>query len=303
MPPIIALTGATGFIGGAVQRHLVGQGFRLRALTRRPRAAVAGVDWVAGSLADETALARLVAGADTVIHCAGAVRGATAAAFVDTNVEGSRRLLAAARADGQCRRFLLLSSLAARNPELSWYAASKREAERLLTAAAGELALTVLRPTAVYGPGDRELRPVFEWLLRGWLFIPGSAAARLSFLHVEDLAAAVASWLAAPRPVPGVFELHDGRPGGYDWPALAAIGAQVRHGPVRRVAVPAPLLNGLAQGNLALGRLVGRAPMLTPAKLRELRHPDWSCDNAAWQGAVAWAPRLELVQALREGRF
>ncbi len=303
MPPrIIALTGATGFIGGVLLRHLAQLGYRLRALSRRPRTAVAGVDWVTGTLADEPALARLVAGADTVIHCAGAVRGATADAFVRTNVDGSRRLLAAARA-GQCRRFLLLSSLAAREPLLSWYAASKREAERQLLAAAGEVALTVFRPTAVYGPGDRELRPVFEWLLRGWLFIPGSAAARLSFLHVEDLAAAVASWLAAPEPIAGVFELHDGRPGGYDWPALAAAGAQIRQGSVRQVVVPPPVLAALAWGNLARCRLFGGAPMLTPAKLRELRHPDWSCDNAALQRVLAWAPQWQLAQALRARRF
>lgn len=302
MTRTIALTGATGFIGSVLQRRLAQQGFHLRALSRRPCAAVAGVEWIIGSLEDEAALAQLVAGADSVIHCAGAVRGATADAFIRSNVDGSRQLAAAAR-QGNCRRFLLLSSLAARHPELSWYAASKREAEHQVSAAAGNVALTVFRPTAVYGPGDREMRPLLEWLLRGWLLIPGDAAARLSFLHVDDLAEAVVGWLAAPEPPTGVFELDDGQPNGYGWAAIAATGERLRGGPVRRVTVPRHLLTGLAHGNLLLSRLLGRAPMLTPAKLRELRHPDWTCNNAPLQRVLNWAPRLQLEQALRERRF
>ena len=65
----IALTGATGFIGGAFLRHLVHRGYRVRALSRRTRDPVAGVEWISGSLEDDAALASLVAGADAVIHC------------------------------------------------------------------------------------------------------------------------------------------------------------------------------------------------------------------------------------------
>ncbi len=299
----IALTGATGFIGGVFLRHLLGQGYRVRALSRRPREPVDGVEWIPGSLEDDAALAALVAGADAVVHCAGAVRGASAESFVRTNVDGSRRLVEAARAGGQCGRFLLISSLAARHPELSWYAASKREAERVVAEAAGDMALTVFRPTAVYGPGDRELRPLFEWLLRGWLFIPGSASGRVSFIHVDDLAAAVTCWLAASEPLSGVFELHDGRPGGYDWLAIGAAAEQARRGPVRRVVIPPGLLTAVAHINLALSRLFGGAPMLTPVKLRELRHPDWSCNNSALERVMDWTPRLQLAQALQERRF
>ncbi len=301
--PTVALTGATGFIGGVLLRHLVAQGVQVRALSRQRTEPASGVTWIAGSLENDASLARLVTGADAVVHCAGAVRGATADTFIRTNVDGSRRLMTAARASGQCGRFLLISSLAARHPELSWYAASKREAERQLSELAGNLPLTVFRPTAVYGPGDRELRPLFEWLLRGWLFIPGSASARVSFLHVDDLAAAVASWLALRDPVSGVYELHDGRPGGYDWPAIADAAEQVRHRPVRQIGIPLALLAVLAHCNLALSRLFGSTPMLTPAKLGELRHPDWSCNNSAIEGVIPWTPRLELMQALKQRRF
>lgn len=299
----VALTGATGFIGGVLLRSLVEQGFRVRALSRRPRDSRAGVEWIAGSLEDDAALARLVTGADAVVHCAGAVRGATPGAFIRTNVDGSRRLMSAVRVEGRCRRFLLISSLAARHPDLSWYAASKREAECAVAEVAGDVTLTVFRPTAVYGPGDRELRPLFEWLLRGLLIIPGSPAARLSFIHVDDLASAVLAWLDASEPPSGAFELHDGKPGGYDWPAIAAAAREARRGPVRRIVVPFCLLAVAARCNLLLSRAFGGDPMLTPVKLRELRHPDWSCDNAPLERVLAWTPHLQLTQALRERRF
>ncbi len=303
MARTVALTGATGFIGGVLRRRLTRSGVALRALSRRRGGFADGTEWIRGTLEDEEALARLVAGADAVIHCAGAVRGASPEEFERTNVEGSRRLIEAARDSGCCERFLLMSSLAARHPELSWYARSKFEAERQVRQAAGDIAVTVFRPTAVYGPGDREMRPLLEWLLRGWLFVPGPERARLSLLHVEDLAEAVLRWLASPSAAAGTYELNDSRSGGYDWRSIAAIAAEVRRGPVRRVVLPASLLMGLARVNLSLARLSRRAPMLTPAKLGELMHPDWSCSNDPIRGALGWEPRILLGQALQEHWF
>ncbi|WP_349570567.1 NAD-dependent epimerase/dehydratase family protein [Azotobacter salinestris] len=303
MAPVVALTGATGFIGGVLRRRLTQAGVPLRALGRRRSGFEDGTTWIRGTLEDEDALARLVARADTVIHCAGAVRGASPAHFRAINVDGSLRLLEAARNGGRCTRFLLMSSLAARHPQLSWYAASKFEAEHRVALAAGDIAVTVFRPTAVYGPGDREMRPLFEWLLRGWLFTLGQDSARLSFLHVEDLAGAVLRWLEAPRAPAATYELNDCQPDGYDWNGIAAIATQIRHEPVRRIAVPAPLLRGLARGNLLLSHLTGRAPMLTPAKVGELTHPDWSCSNEPICRALGWEPRIALREALQERWF
>ncbi|HCW90547.1 MAG TPA: epimerase, partial [Marinobacter sp.] len=81
MSTTVALTGATGFIGGAISRQLLAGGIRVQALSRRPDRGGDGIEWIAGSLEDPEALSCLVAGADAVIHCAGAVRGASAAAF------------------------------------------------------------------------------------------------------------------------------------------------------------------------------------------------------------------------------
>ncbi|TWI56729.1 nucleoside-diphosphate-sugar epimerase [Pseudomonas duriflava] len=304
MERTVALTGATGFIGSLLRQRLIQSGVRLRALCRHPFVTREdGIEWVQGALEDPHALARLVDGADAVIHCAAVVRGGTVDYFQRNNVTGSMNVLRAAQASGCCERFLFMSSLAARYPHLSWYAASKHEAERQLLQAANDMTLTIFRPTAVYGPGDREMRPLFEWLLRGWLFVIGQPEARLTFLQVEDLVCAVVKWLEASVVESACYELNDGCGNGYGWADIATMAAEVRQGPVRQVNLPPVMLNGLARANLALSRLTGQAPMLTPSKVGELRHPDWSCSNEAIRQALAWEPAIRLRHALQERCF
>jgi len=300
---VVALTGATGFIGTILRKRLVEANLTVRALNRREDGPRDGVTWIKGSLGEPDSLEHLVDGADIVIHLAGAVRGSTPHQFNRINVDGSAHLMEAVRRIGAGRRFLLMSSLAARHPELSWYAASKREAEQAIQQRAGDLPVTVFRPTAVYGPGDKEMRPLFQWLLRGWLLTLGEQSARLSFIHVEDLVRAVVAWVGASQVHSATYELSDGHPDGYDWQSIAEIAKRVRQGPVRKVTVPAAVLEGMAQVNLSLSRLTRRAPMLTPAKVGELRHPDWSCSNAAVEQALGWHPNILLEKALQERSF
>jgi nucleoside-diphosphate-sugar epimerase len=316
MSRTLALTGSTGFIGAALLRKLTHAGWNVRALHRRsfsrsrPGVGNGAIEWVHGCLEDSESLIRLVQGAEAVVHCAGAIRGATAAEFRKVNVEGVGRLALAARRVLPRPRFLLMSSLAARSPQLSDYAASKRGGEDVLRSAAEGMRWTALRPPAVYGPGDRETLPLVRCMQRGFSPVFGRRDARFSVLFVEDLAEAVSRWLESPQ-VPGVsFEIHDGQTGGYTWEALIQTVAGIIRKPVRRVWVPTALMQLAARGNLRLARAFGYAPMLTPGKVRELTHPDWVCNDAALRRATGWAPRFHLeagmrktLQHLRGGRW
>lgn len=303
MAGVVALTGATGFIGGALCRALIQAGWQVRALVRRTSTAalVPEIERIPGDLDDHAALARLVADADAVVHCAGVVCGRSAERFERVNVDGSKRLLRAAYAGSRGARVLLMSSLAAREPALSWYAASKRHAEEVVEQEAGPLALTIFRPTVVYGPGDWALKPFFRSLRAGLLPVPGSCEARVTLLHVHDLVSAMLCWLGSSLPVVGVFELHDGRDGGYTWQTIATIASRAYSQPVRLLRPPHVGLTLTAAVNLHLARWFGYQPMLTPGKLRELRHPDWICDNSALAEALGWRPGIGLERALREG--
>jgi nucleoside-diphosphate-sugar epimerase len=303
-PSLVALTGATGFIGAALLAHLTGSGWRVRALYRlragRTLPSSPGVEWLPGDLDDPDALDALVAGTDAVIHCAGTVRGARQADFDRVNAEGAGRIAQAAARAARAPRFLLMSSLAARMPELSHYAASKRRGESAVKAASDNMRWTVLRPPAVFGPGDRELRPLFRGIASGFALVPAGTAGRFSLLHVDDLATAVLRWLAADTGYGETFELDDGRPGGYDWDTVVSVaGRALRAGrPVRRVPVPVSLLGLAALANLGAARLLGYAPMLTPGKVREITHPDWLCDSHAFARATGWRPTIGLESGL-----
>lgn len=273
----------------------------MRALVRDPARAAAleraGVALVTGDLGKNSSLGELVRGADAVVHCAGAVRGNSQADFDAVNVAGTAALLEAVDAQAPNARLCLLSSIVAREPDLSWYSRSKHDGERRLTAR-DDLDWVVLRPPAVYGPGDTEMLPIFRAMARGIATVPGSAGARTSLIHVHDLVQAIVTCLQAEGARGKVLELDDGHNGGYSWAELAAIGAQVLGRRVRLWRVPGPLLDAVAAGNSALARLTGRAPMLTPPKLRELRHPDWVADNRAITAASGWTPTIDFADGL-----
>lgn len=299
----IALTGATGFIGSTLARRLAATGWQIRALVRpsSSRARLTGISpqWVEGDLDDTPSLHRLVEGADVVVHCAGVVRGTGHAFFHRVNADGVARLAQVATRQHPPPRFLLISSLAAREPALSPYAASKRNGEAALATAAQGMAWTALRPPAVYGPGDQELLRLFRWIARGIAPVLGQQDARFSLLYVDDLADAVLRWLDADPHEGAAFELHDGHPNGYAWNDVIDTVARLHDRRVLRVRVPRPVLDLLARLNLIAAHLVRQAPMLTPGKVRELRHPNWVCDNAAFSRATNWCPRTSLEEGLR----
>ncbi|MGB7933306.1 MAG: NAD-dependent epimerase/dehydratase family protein, partial [Gammaproteobacteria bacterium] len=265
MTQTIAITGATGFIGQNITRQLIKSGYRVRALVRSVERAgclpAGGVDLTYGSLEDNVSLESLTRGAYAVVHCAGAVRGATQEQFDHANAEGVMRLLRVLEAQDTPPRLLALSSLAAREPQLSFYTASKYRGEQVLVNEARRVAWDVLRPPAVYGPGDREMLPLFRAMARGVAPVPGALHARFSLLYVDDLAAAVLAWIRSGTADNGIFTLDDGRAGGYDWRDVAAIVGQVCRRRVRLLRVPAWALDLPAWLNRRASRLFGYAPM------------------------------------------
>ena len=165
----LAVTGGTGFVGGHLIRLAREQSYEVRALTRGWRPPEEGVDWVDGALDRPETLIKLCRGADAIVHIAGLINGRSRAAFQAVNVAGTANMIDAAR-KARVRRFVHISSLAAREPNLSDYGWSKAKAERLV--AASGLDWTIVRPPAVYGPGDRETFELFKMARRGLVAVP-----------------------------------------------------------------------------------------------------------------------------------
>ena len=300
----VAVTGATGFIGGAICRLLRRDGWQVRALVRSPagRKQLQSVEdeCISGRLEDTDSLKALVSGATAVIHCAGTVRGANQDCFERVNVGGTDRLISVLSSLQSPPRLLALSSLAAREPQLSFYAASKRKAEEVLEQRASRLAWVALRPPAVYGPGDRELLPLFRSMAKGIAPVPGCRDARFSMIYVDDIARLVLAWLQQDTVPNGIYSVHDGFAGGYGWSDVVAAVSAICNRRVRLLPVPLALLWLPACVNRLVGQVTGHAPMLTPGKLRELRHPDWVCDNRAITPVIDWRPQVKLEEGLRK---
>lgn len=299
----IAITGATGFVGGVLLNRLASMDWHVRALVRpasvHKRPGQSATEWVSGDLEDTNSLRRLVAGVDAVVHCAGAVRGASLKNFECVNVEGVTRMVSAARSERPAPRFLLISSLAAREPHLSHYAASKRKGEDTLVSNAGRMPWVIFRPSAIYGPGDQEMLPLFRWMCRGMAPVIGSPGKRISLLYVEDMADAIVHFLERGTCCGRTYEVHDGHAGGYSWDDIVDALARVNGRSIRRIRIPASIVRVAASINLAAARVSRCAPMLTPGKVRELTHPDWVGDNSALTRDVSWIPQVTLDEGLK----
>jgi nucleoside-diphosphate-sugar epimerase len=287
---LAAITGATGFVGPHLVAALARHGWKLRLLMRRwtPLPSLPGVEAeiVWGDLADEASLTRLVAGAEAVIHAAGLIKARRPAEFAAVNRDGTSRVSALA----PDVPFLFLSSLAAREPQLSPYAASKRAAEAVVARRSGRW-LTVRAP-AVYGPGDRETLTYFRMAKHGFALQPDRPDARLSLIHVEDLAEALAGSL--DRSVePGVYEIDDAHVGGYSHADMASAAAAAFGRTIRAIRVGRGLMTTVALFNT----LRPGAQILSTDKVRELFHPDWTAQGTRLPG---FSPTIGLRDGFRD---
>ena len=273
----------------------------MRILARSPMRAIElenmGASVVQGDLDNREALASLISGCNAIIHGAGVVRGNSQADFDRVNVQGTENLLAAISASGLSPRLLLLSSLVAREPNLSWYSRSKHGGEQALLRAPS-LDWVILRPPAVYGPGDREMLPIFQLMRRGIALVPGSPDARISLIHVTDLVCAIIACLQSEEARGQTLSLDDGKSGGYSWREMTDIAADLWSRRVRLWRVPQGLLNSVAAINTRMAKITGHAPMLTPPKLRELRHENWVVENTRIKQATGWEPSIQLRHGL-----
>ncbi len=282
---IIAITGGTGFVGARTIDAALAAGHGVRALTRRAQFERPGVTWISGDLADP---ADLCMGADAVIHIAGVVNARDRAGFAAGNVAGTETVLAAATTAGVAR-FVHVSSLAAREPGLSDYGWSKAGAEAAV--AASDRAWTMIRPPAVYGPGDMEMREIFRMAKLGVALLPPPG--RMSVIHVDDLARLLVASAAAPGER-AIYEVEDAT-GGMTHDAFArAIGDAVGR-KVTAVALPRALLAGAAR----LDRLLrGDKAKLTPDRAAYMSHADWTADPGKRPPATLWTPSIPTAEGL-----
>lgn len=290
--PVLAITGGTGFVGQTMIRLALEQGFSVRALTRRDQPAQDGITWIKGALDDKASLVTLASGADVVIHIAGVVNAPTKAEFETGNVTGTLNMVEATKQAG-VQRFVHVSSLSAREPELSEYGASKARGETVVQASG--LNWTIIRPPAIYGPADTDMFEMFKMASKGLVLLP--PAGRFSVIEVSDLARLLLALAQEDEESTGkIYEADDGRPNGWSHQGFArALGKAVGR-KVSTLALPKWVLGWGARGD----RLVrGDKAKLTADRVGYMAHPDWVITPANRPPAPLWKPNVDTEAGLK----
>lgn len=289
---VVAVTGGTGFVGQAVLDRLAAKGIKAKALARKVAADRPEVQWVQGSLSDNAALADLVSGTDAVIHIAGLTNTPDPANFTAANVDGTAAVIAAAKA-AKVKRFVFVSSLSARKPDLSRYGASKLAAEELVMGSG--LNWTMVRPPAVYGPRDNDMLELFK--AARWGVIPMPPRGATSMIHVDDLAELLIALIpSSPKTRRRMFEPDDGREGGWSHQEMAkAIGTAMGRNPFV-AQLPKPVLDMAARTDRLMR---GDAAKLTADRVGYMCHPNWVARSDKAVPADIWQPSIETHKGLK----
>lgn len=315
MQETVLVTGSSGFIGQRLLHHLIDEEYHVTVLLRPESPDVAlpeGCNIYRSSFHDHQALAQAVHNSTYIIHLAGITKARNEDEFDAGNVMPVQNLLAAIRhADIPLKRFVYVSSLAAAGPAsegiigvtesdapspVSAYGRSKLRAETSCHAQARHLPITIVRPPAVYGPGDKDVLQILQMIAKGIFIGTGNPQKqRFSLIYVDDLVKGIIQAMRSEKTVNRTYYLTS--PTSYGWNELIALAQPLlRAKKLWRLTVPMPLLVAIAGFMEAIGEIVGKIPLINRDKVNELVQHYWVCSGKNAEsdfGFVATTPLQE----------
>ncbi|GAB6394224.1 MAG: NAD-dependent dehydratase [Bacteroidales bacterium] len=305
----VLITGASGFIGGFLVEEALGRGYEtwagVRAGSSRARLQDSRIRFIDLQYNDVAALtAQLKDFANEhgawnyVIHNAGITKTSDKKKFFRVNAAYTGRLIEAlAAADCKPEKFLLMSSLSVRNPDTA-YGRSKLEAEKLLRNQTS-FPYVILRPTGVYGPGDKDYFMAIKSIQSGFDFAAGFTPQRLTFIYVKDLAKVAFAVLENASAVNTYFFVADGdvhTDAAFARLVQAALGKKR----VWRIRVPLGLVYLICLLSEWIGKILGKSMTLNSDKYLILRQRDWTCDITPLRDAINFTAAYPLQRGLEE---
>jgi nucleoside-diphosphate-sugar epimerase len=312
--PAVLVTGASGFIGGRLACALASRGYDVRVLARASSdlSSLQTIDYrrFEGDLTDPVSLIAAVSNADYIYHVGGLIKAPSDDVFAAVNGEGTKNLAAAARTHAPgLKRLLYVSSIAAVGPgppgglideltparPITPYGASKRLGEKWLQQF--DCHWTIVRPPAVYGPGDRGMFDLFQLAARHIRPTLGSDG-RISVAYVDNLVEGII--LAAERPegVGQIFVLTDGEVLGRKQLARM-IKAAVNTWAVP-IHFPAWVVRSVARLSEAVATGFGRVAFFDRHKARELLATNWACNIDKAKLLLGYAPAVPTAEGLKK---
>jgi UDP-glucose 4-epimerase len=320
----VLITGASGFIGstlcdlGLEKDHEIYAGIRqsssrINLTKEKIRFKILDLEHPEILFSQLSAMEANGESPDWVIHNAGITRAHNRHDFFQVNEMGAANLAwAVQKLENPPEKFLLISSLATHGPgdplsqtpirvsdpqrPLSTYGQSKLAAEKRIKSLDG-LPFIIVRPTAVYGPRDRDFLGYFQLVKNGWVPDIGRGEQILSFIFSRDLAEMVFRLL--DKASPGTeFLLSDGQT--YNKYAMSDLLGQILGKKIRRIPMPLGPLKAGIKIRESMMELFGRYPFLNSGKLAEISSSNWGCDSSPALMEFGLNPLRNLKEGLEE---
>jgi len=312
----VLVTGGTGFIGSHVVEALVENGFKVRCLVRDTSSLKwldgLPVDYVRGDCRDRASLREAVSGMDQVFHLAAVTKAVNEAAYFQVNAVGTANVVDACIANnGGVQRFIYLSSQAAAGPSrnrgdkteadpcnpVSLYGLSKREGEKSVLAHRHQLSVVILRPSAVYGPRDKDFLGLLKVLARRIKPILGAADRRISLCYVTDLVDAIMLACRSQNCDGEVFFVADGCE--YQVKEILDVFADTMGAATLTVPLPDWMIWTMAGLSLCVTKLSRKPCLLSRDKVRDLAGGNWACDITKARTTLGFEPGVRLSEGAR----
>ncbi len=314
----VLITGASGFVGYHLIVTAIESGLEVYAAVR-PNSNVShlkglNINYVQlnFSAVDELKAALEEEQYAYIIHAAGTTKAKTLQEYNRVNAEYSRNLaLAASLVNYTIEKFVFVSSLAAIGPiadfnttigddaiaqPVTFYGLSKKLAEEYLKEIEN-LPLVTVRPTAVYGPREKDIFILFKTINSGLEPYIGRFNQQLSFLYVKDLAEIIIRLLKSDI-VHKTYNITDGLT--YDRYALAEGLKKALHKKTLKVHIPLGIIKGLAGFMDTIYARSSKTPTINKEKIKELTAPNWACNIENLKRDLQFEPQYNLEKGLVE---
>jgi nucleoside-diphosphate-sugar epimerase len=314
----VLITGATGFVGYHLIKSALANDLEVYANVRRSTAADHlkdfAINYVDLDLASIYLLQENIEDKkyDYIVHAAAVTKAKNLDEYNRVNAIYSRNLaLAASKSTHAIKKFVFISSLAALGPltekngkltdqgasnPVTNYGISKALAETYL-AQISNLPLIIFRPTAVYGPREKDIFILIKTIKVGLELYIGKQEQELSFIYATDLADIIINALASDV-VGKSYNISDGAV--YSRSSLATYVSKALGKKTFTVNVPVPLIKGLAWSMERLYGVFNKIPALNVDKIKELTAINWGCDIKNIQKDFGFVPQFGLEQGLNE---
>jgi nucleoside-diphosphate-sugar epimerase len=307
------VTGGTGFIGSHLVEALLKKAVHVRCLLRKTsdQKWLMGlpIERVAGDCSDKASLREAVKGVDHVFHLAGVTKATNDETYFEVNGYGTDNLIhACLEQNPRPLKFIYLSSQAAAGPSrngcrkkesdtcdpVSPYGRSKRMGEEFALAHSHELPLVILRPSAVYGPREKDIYSYFKLVSKRIKLCFIGQSPRLSLVYVDDVVQALLLASEIDKPRGDIFFLSDGHD--YRLEEIGDTFARVMGVSAFRIPVPEWALHVAAAFSEVFSRLSKKPPLISKGKVEEIVQKDWVCDITRAREFLCFEPRFPLAQ-------